>query len=152
MTGTVPKPTSPHKGEKFASVRWSLHNDPYKGACIHEWAAKEVGDVADVSRWYEFNPSLGYQLLESALLADSRKMNPDTFAREHLGWWPETAVMATVISAKDWNAAHAERWRNAASLKMVSRSCSSLNLARWLAACHGSLTSLSNEKTKRRRS
>lgn len=109
MTGTVPKPTSPHKGEKFASVRWSLHNDPYKGACIHEWAAKEVGDVADVSRWYEFNPSLGYQLLESALLADSRKMNPDTFAREHLGWWPETAVMATVISAKDWNACKVDK-------------------------------------------
>ena len=104
MTGTVPKPTSPHKGEKFASIRASLHNDPYIGACIHEWHADEIGDVSDVERWYRFNPSLGYQLLESALLADSRKMNPDTFAREHLGWWPETANASNAITASDWAA------------------------------------------------
>ena len=104
MTGTVPKPTSAHKGEKFAAIRSSLHDDPYVGACIHEWAAPEIGDVKDVARWYEFNPSLGYQLLESALLADSRKMNPDTFAREHLGWWPETTVISNVIREGEWNA------------------------------------------------
>ena len=104
MAGTVPKPTSVFKGEKFASIRASLHNDPYVGACIHEWAASEIGDVADVERWYEFNPSLGYQLLEAALLADSRKMNQDTFAREHLGWWPEIANTFNVIRTDDWNA------------------------------------------------
>lgn len=104
MTGTVPKPTSAHKGEKFASVRASLHDDPYIGACIHEWAADEIGDVTDVNRWYEYNPSLGYQLLEPALLADSRKMNPDTFAREHLGWWPDSVTASNVISANDWAA------------------------------------------------
>lgn len=104
MTGTVPKPMSAHKGEKFASVRSSLHDDPYIGACIHEWAAPEIGNVSDVARWYEYNPSLGYQLLESALLADSRKMNPDTFAREHLGWWPETVIMSSVIKPAEWAA------------------------------------------------
>ena len=104
MTGTVPKPTNPHKGEKFASIRAGLHNDPYVGACIHEWAASEVGDVSDRERWYEFNPSLGYQLLESALLADSRKMNQDTFAREHLGWWPSTVAETAMIRESDWNA------------------------------------------------
>lgn len=104
MTGTVPKPTNVYKGEKFANVRLSMHTEPYSGACIHEWAAREIGDVTDVSRWYEFNPSLGYQLLEAALLADSRKMNPDTFAREHLGWWPESVVMANVIRESEWNA------------------------------------------------
>lgn len=104
MTGTVPKPTSPHKGEKFATVRASLHDEPYIGACIHEWAAPEIGDVTDVSRWYEYNPSLGYQLLEAALLADSRKMNADTFAREHLGWWPESVIMSAVIRESEWAA------------------------------------------------
>ncbi len=102
MAGTVPKPTSPHKGERFASVRASLHNEPYIGACIHEWAASDIGDVTDVERWYEFNPSLGYQLLESALLTDSRKMNQDTFAREHLGWWPELAGASMAIREDDW--------------------------------------------------
>ena len=104
LMGTVPDPTAAYKGEKFASIRHSLHVDPYIGACIHEWAANEVGDVMDVDRWYEFNPSLGYQLLESALLKDARMMTPDTFAREHLGWWPETATVAGAIRANDWNA------------------------------------------------
>lgn len=104
LMGTVPDPQNMHKGEKFASIRHSLHDDPYKGACIHEWAAKEVGDVRDVARWYETNPSLGFQLLESALLKDVRTMSPDTFAREHLGWWPETVKAASAISETDWQA------------------------------------------------
>lgn len=112
MMGTVPTPTNPHKGEKFAAVRASLHSDPYVGGCIHEWAASEIGDISDASRWYEFNPSLGYQLLESALLADSRKMNPDTFAREHLGWWPETVTASNVIRESEWNACKVDEPRN----------------------------------------
>lgn len=106
LMGTVPTPKSASRGEKFADIRTSLHKNPYVGACIHEWAADEIGDVKDVERWYRFNPSLGYQLLESALLANSRKMSPDTFAREHLGWWPESITVAASkpISASDWSA------------------------------------------------
>lgn len=104
LMGTVPDPTAAYKGEKFSSIRDSLHSDPYVGACIHEWSAREIGDVMDVSRWYESNPSLGYQLLESALLKDVRTMSPDTFAREHLGWWPETVTARSAINSRDWNA------------------------------------------------
>ena len=104
LMGTVPDPQNMHKGEKFASIRNSLHDDPYKGACIHEWAIGEVGDVKDVARWYEVNPSLGFQLLESALLKDVRTMAPDTFAREHLGWWPATVKAASAIDAAKWAA------------------------------------------------
>ena len=104
LMGTVPDPQNMHKGEKFASIRHSLHDDPYKGACIHEWATKEIGDVRDVARWYETNPSLGFQLLESALLKDVRTMSPDTFAREHLGWWPETVKAASAIRQSAWDA------------------------------------------------
>lgn len=106
--GTVPDPSSAHKGEKFAAIRASLHDDPYVGACIHEWGALEVGDIADTSRWYEFNPSLGYQLLEAALAKDARTMSPDTFAREHLGWWPEAIGAMRPISTADWNACRTE--------------------------------------------
>lgn len=102
--GTVPDPTAAHKGEKFASIRAGLHDDPYVGACIHEWGALEVGDIADTSRWYEYNPSLGYQLLEAALAKDARTMSPDTFAREHLGWWPETISSNHPISESEWRA------------------------------------------------
>ena len=102
MMGTVPSPTNAYKGEKFASIREALHKEPYVGACIHEWSVSEVGDVTDVDRWYEANPSLGYQLLESALLADSRKMSPDAFAREHLGFWPENIAFDNAIRNADW--------------------------------------------------
>lgn len=106
--GTVPDPASAQKGEKFASIRSSMHSEPYVGGCIHEWGASEVGDIKDVSRWYEFNPSLGYQLLESALMKDARTMSPDTFAREHLGWWPEAIGVVKPIKQADWDACRIE--------------------------------------------
>lgn len=102
LMGTVPDPTSMQKGEKFAAIRASMHEDPYVGGCIHEWSADEVGDPLDVGRWYEYNPSLGYQLLEPALMKDARTMSADTFAREHLGWWPPTIATSTPISERDW--------------------------------------------------
>jgi hypothetical protein len=104
LMGTVPDPTAPHKGEKFSMIRASMHEEPYVGACIHEWAAPEVGDVHDVARWYEFNPSLGYQLLEKGFWKDARSMSADTFAREHLGWWPEAIATSAPILRSDWDA------------------------------------------------
>ena len=104
LMGTVPDPTKAYKGEKFAAIRGSLHSDPYVGACIHEWGAPEPGDPLDVARWYQYNPSLGYQLLEPAIMKDARTMAADTFAREHLGWWPESVADARPISQKAWDA------------------------------------------------
>lgn len=105
LMGTVSTPKSAFKGEKFAAIRAGLHDSPYTGACIHEWSVEEMGDVNDIERWYEANPSLGYQLLESALLADSRKMSQDSFAREHLGWWPKDIANTNCpIKSADWNA------------------------------------------------
>lgn len=109
LMGTVPTPKSAFKGEKFAAIRAGLHDSPYTGACIHEWSVEEMGDVNDIERWYEANPSLGYQLLEPALLADSRKMSQDSFAREHLGWWPASLSQAAhLIKEKDWDACKVE--------------------------------------------
>lgn len=102
--GTVPDPAKPHKGEVFARLRNDAHDEPYEGMCIHEWGASEVGDTKDVSRWYEYNPSLGYQLLERALLKDARSMSADTFAREHLGYWSMLDVFARLVSEKAWGA------------------------------------------------
>lgn len=104
LMGTVPEPTAAYKGEKFAAIRASLHDDPYTSGCIHEWSVKDVGDVTDKDRWYEANPSLGYQLLEAALEKDMRTMSPDTFAREHLGWWPTKTGKEHLIRESDWNA------------------------------------------------
>ena len=108
LMGTVPNPEKALKGEKFAAIRASMHEAPYVGGCIHEWSAPEVGDPLDVVRWYQYNPSLGYQLLEPALMKDARTMNPDTFAREHLGWWPEAIATTAPILERDWSACRIE--------------------------------------------
>lgn len=103
LMGTVPDPRKPYKGEKWAAIRAAAHSDPYDGMCMHEWGVGEIGDVRDVSRWYEANPSLGYHLLLAGLEKDSRSMSPDTFAREHLGWWPPMEVLADrPIGAAEW--------------------------------------------------
>lgn len=104
LMGTVPTPESAYKGEKFASIRAAMHDSPMRGDCIHEWGASDIGDVSDVARWYEFNPSLGLNLLEAGLQKDFRMMRPETFAREHLGWWPENAIEQYAIKASDWGA------------------------------------------------
>jgi len=105
LTGTVPDPAQAYKGEVFTRVRKALVDQPEDGSCLHEWGAEEVGDVADVERWYRHNPSLGYQLLETALAKDSKTMSPEAFAREHLGWWPPTAQeLSHPIRPEDWEA------------------------------------------------
>lgn len=104
MMGTVPDPTNAAKGVVFARQRRALHDSPEHGFCIHEWGVGEIGDVADESRWFEANPSLGKQLLVSALRKDAKSMSPDTFAREHLGWWPSETGIVSVISRDQWDA------------------------------------------------
>lgn len=108
LMGTVPDPAQAHKGFVFTNQRNQIHTAPLPGFCLHEWAVDEVGDVMDKSRWYRTNPSLGHQLLERALMKDAYGMRPDTFAREHLGWWPPNVMSMTVISPHDWNACRTE--------------------------------------------
>lgn len=105
LMGTVPDPRRPQKGRKFADMR-ATALDGAPGTCIHEWGASDVGDVADKARWYECNPSLGYHLLEKGLAKDLVSMGPETFAMEHLGWWPPVSVMKAsrpVISEDEWH-------------------------------------------------
>lgn len=104
LMGTVPNPEKPVEGEVFTRLLNMAHEDPYEGMCIHEWSAEEVGDVSDVERWYEFNPSLGYQLLPSALMKDARGMSAQKFAQEHLGWRGAVSMAMNPIASADWDA------------------------------------------------
>lgn len=78
------------KGQVFLRSIRRFYSKPEPMSCISLWGAEDVGDVFDKSRWYKYNPSLGYQLLEQAIAKDSVTMSPDTFAREHLGLIPKT--------------------------------------------------------------
>ncbi len=105
LMGTPPMLIGAEKGIVFLRVIDNMHKTPNDGSCLHEWAAEEIGNVLDKDRWYRMNPSLGYQLLETALEKDAATMSEDTFAREHLGFLPKcTEVMNYAIPEKAWDA------------------------------------------------
>ena len=89
LMGTPPMTFESNKGGVFVRAINKFYAAPDSGTCLHQWSVEEVGDPADRDRWYKTNPSLGFQLLESALVKDSLSMAPDTFAREHLGLMPK---------------------------------------------------------------
>lgn len=104
LMGTPPLITG-DKGQVFLRSIRRFYKEPERKSCISLWGTKEVGDVLDKSRWYLYNPSLGYQLLEEALIKDSVTMSPDTFAREHLGFIPENIHSINYAIDKDtWDA------------------------------------------------
>lgn len=104
LMGTVPNPERPHKGEVFTTLRNSAVRTPEYGQCIHEWGVADIGNVFDEERWYEVNPSLGYQLLISGLRKDVRSMTKERFAREHLGWWESVKTVSHPILPSRWEA------------------------------------------------
>ena len=108
LMGTPPLATG-DKGQVFLRSIKRFYKEPERKSCISLWGTKEVGDVLDKSRWYLYNPSLGYQLLEEALIKDSVTMSPDTFAREHLGFIPENARSINyAIDKAKWEACKSE--------------------------------------------
>lgn len=108
LMGTPPLITG-DKGQVFLRSIQSFYKTPEPNSCISLWGAEEVGDVLDKDRWYEYNPSLGYQLLEKALSKDAATMSPDMFAREHLGYIPKHQnTVAYAIPADVWDACRSE--------------------------------------------
>lgn len=107
LMGTPPGGVS--KGVVFSRAIKRMRDNPRKGDCIHEWSTKEIGNIQDKKRWYQMNPSLGYQLLESSLEKDASTMSEDTFAREHLGFIPDVINQIDfAIDQKKWDACKSE--------------------------------------------
>jgi hypothetical protein len=106
--GTPPKGEE-NKGIVFLRAIRRMRNNPQKGDCLNEWSTKKIGDNSNKDVWYRTNPSLGYQLLETALEKDAATMSEDTFAREHLGFMPENIkVIDYAIDQKKWDACKSE--------------------------------------------
>ena len=98
--GTPPGPDN--KGAVFRDLHDSVHAGR-SGASWIEWAASEIGDVTDRSRWYECNPSLGTLIDLAAVEAECEQMAPDVFARERLGWWsPVGGVSNPALDGMRW--------------------------------------------------
>ena len=87
--GTPPNQKCP--GTVFRDLHDRAHADELGDAWWLEWAATEIGDPRDRERWYECNPMMGYRIKERSMANAADTTEPDSFAREYLGWWDESA-------------------------------------------------------------
>lgn len=108
LMGTPPSGAA-GKGVVFTRAIEGIKENPNNGDCLHLWHSEEVGDVLNRDRWYQANPSLGFQLLEEAIEKDATKMAPDVFAREHLGFLAKKhEVMNFALNHKNWEACRSD--------------------------------------------
>lgn len=101
--GTPPNHKCP--GTVFRDMRDRAHAGELGEDWWLEWSTDEIGDPLDVDRWYECNPMMGYRIRERSMrsAAQSLVREPDSFAREYLGWWDaSTAPVEHVISDGAW--------------------------------------------------
>lgn len=112
LMGTPPLVVNGEKGTIFARAVEGFHKNPEEHSCISQWSVDEIGDVHNKDRWYATNPSLGFQLLESALSKDANNMSEDTFAREHLGFMPKKVeIMNYAISEALWDSCKSDQMK-----------------------------------------
>ena len=107
-TGTPPDPEA--IGTVFTKMRDRVLAGKTEKTAWYEFSVDEVGDVLDRTRWAATNPALGRRILLSTIEGEVEQMDPETFARERLGWWMPKAV-ETVDHAIDL-----EKWAECASL------------------------------------
>ena len=83
--GTPPDPNT--TGNVFRRLRDAAIAGNTKSTAWFEFSVPEIGDVRNAERWAETNPALGRRILVSTVEGECDQMDPDTFARERLGWW-----------------------------------------------------------------
>lgn len=106
LLGTPPGPTCP--GDVFRRMHDRAHAGETDAWWL-EWSVDEVGDVADVDRWYATNPALGYRIREDVFASKLDEMDAESFARELLGWWsPSANGPERVFTPQEWDACATE--------------------------------------------
>ena len=83
--GTPPDPTA--AGTVFRKIRDKAMSGESRKTAWFEYSVDEIGDINDKQRWADTNPALGRRILLSTIEGEVEQMDPDTFARERLGWW-----------------------------------------------------------------
>lgn len=99
-------PDNPANGLVFRGIREKALDGKTETTSWFEFSVKEIGDVADRTRWAATNPALGRRILETTIEGELEQMPPDTFARERLGWWTPvvTDQASYAIDKKAWAA------------------------------------------------
>lgn len=106
--GTPPGPDA--VGTVFRALRKRALDGEAKKAAWFEFSVPEIGDVNDPARWAATNPALGRRIQLSTIEGEAEQLDPDTFARERLGWWsPEiTEHLDYAIDRTAWEACASE--------------------------------------------
>lgn len=109
--GTPPDPTVP--GTVFRDLRKNILDGKTKKSSWFEFSVGEIGNVGDKKRWYATNPALGRRIQLETVEGEFEQMNPDTFARERLGWWTPVVVQKLdyAIPPEVWNKAMSEEMK-----------------------------------------
>lgn len=107
--GTPPDPTA--AGTVFRAIRQKALDGKTKKAAWFEFSVDEIGDVSDKRRWADCNPALGKRILMSTIEGEAEQLDPDTFARERLGWWSPVFVQEDekAINPAQWDACASEQ-------------------------------------------
>ncbi len=102
--GTPPDPTA--VGTVFRGIRSKAIDGETNKTSWFEFSVNEIGDVTDPKRWAATNPALGRRILRSTIEGEVEQMEPDTFARERLGWWSPIAanIVEYAIDKQAWDA------------------------------------------------
>jgi len=102
-TGTPPDPTAP--GIVFRGIRKKALDGETSRTSWFEFSVDDIGNVSERERWAACNPALGRRILLSTIESECEQMDPDTFARERLGWWSPviTHEIEPAIDAEAWN-------------------------------------------------
>ena len=106
--GTPPGPDA--VGTVFRALRRRALDGDAKKAAWFEFSVDKIGDVKDPARWAATNPALGRRIQLSTIEGETEQLDPDTFARERLGWWsPEaTQQLDLAIDPAAWAACASE--------------------------------------------
>lgn len=100
--GTPPDPGA--SGVVFRGIRARALSGETDRMAWFEFSVPEIGNVKDKQRWASANPALGRRILLSTIEGESEQMDPDTFARERLGWW------SPIVSEKRDYAIERDAW------------------------------------------
>ena len=106
--GTPPGPDC--TGTVFRNLRQRALDGESECIAWFEFSVKEIGNIKDPARWAQANPALGRRIQASTIAAEAEQMEPDTFARERLGWWSPLATekIEYAIDKDKWKACASE--------------------------------------------
>lgn len=83
--GTPPGPDV--TGTVFRELRRRALAGESRRTAWFEFSVPEIGEIQDKKRWAATNPALGRRIQLSTIEGEAEQLDPDTFARERLGWW-----------------------------------------------------------------